>query len=334
MEKPVVSIIIPTYNEEKHLASCLQSIYQQDFSRKSIEIIIIDDGSTDETIRIAKKYSARIVHSGHKHIERSKSMGIQESKGKYLFFIDADIRLIDKNIISSAVNLLDSNNQIVAAQCIYWHYDKKHSIVNRYCELFGINDPLPYYLKKRGIRSFLDNGWIYPDTLIKETTLYYLTQFHSNNLPTLGSQGYLCRSNSIRQYTHWHPYFFHLDATKELVDKNFNTFAMLKRSVEHDYVDSIGQFYKKLYRNLELFYTYRSYRTYDYDIKPVTFFIVLIQMMTVIRPLIDSVRGYIKKPDIAWFLHPIFCITVPILYIFVTFKYIIGKSLIKKHTYK
>ena len=74
--------------------------------------------------------------------------------------------------------------------------------------------------------------------------------------------------------------------------------------------------------------------TYDYDIKPVTFFIVLIQMMTVIRPLIDSVRGYIKKPDIAWFLHPIFCITVPILYIFVTFKYIIGKSLIKKHTYK
>ena len=109
---------------------------------------------------------------------------------------------------------------------------------------------------------------------------------------------------------------------------------MLKRSVEHDYVDSIGQFYKKLYRNLELFYTYRSYRTYDYDIKPVTFFIVLIQMMTVIRPLIDSVRGYIKKPDIAWFLHPIFCITVPILYIFVTFKYIIGKSLIKKHTYK
>ncbi|MBU2460046.1 glycosyltransferase, partial [Patescibacteria group bacterium] len=235
MEKPVVSIIIPTYNEEKHLEFCLQSINRQNFSRKCIEIIIVDDGSTDKTLQIAKKYRARILHSGYNHIERSKSIGIAVAKGKYLLFIDADIRLTDKNIISLSVKLLESKLNITGVQCVYWKYSKKHTSVNRYCELYGVNDPFPFYLKKRGIQSFLDNGWIYPKTLIKDYPQYYLVRFTSNTLPTLGSQGYMCSSAIIKKYTNWKPYFFHLDTTKELVDSGYNTFAMLKLEVEHDY---------------------------------------------------------------------------------------------------
>lgn len=320
MEIPHVSIIIPTYNEEKDLEACLKSIELQEFSRSQTEIIVVDDGSTDDTLRIAKKYKAHIFHSGAKHIERSKSIGIEQARGKYLFFMDADIRLVSRNILSVAVSTLEKDETIVGAQCYFWEYRKNHSLINRYCELFGVNDPLPFYLRRRGIRSFLDDGWIYPDTLLKDTADYFLVRFTPDRLPTLGSQGYLCRSAFIKKYTSWKPYFFHLDATKELVDQGFNTFAMLKLTVEHAYADSVYEFYNKLHRNMELFYKFRVHRTYDYNIKSPRFAVAFFQMMTLVIPFIDSMRGYMRKPDPAWFLHPALCITVPFLYGFVTLK--------------
>lgn len=329
MENPIVSIIIPTYNEEKNLEFCLKSIQRQIFSLKRIEIIIVDDGSTDATLNIAKKFHARILHSGFKHIERSKSIGIEAARGKYLFFMDADISLIDRDIISTAVETCEKYSEVVGVQCFYWKYSRNHTAINRYCELFGVNDPFPYYLGRRGIRSYLDRGWIYPKTLLKDTAKYYLVRFTSDNLPTLGSQGYLCRTDLIKRFASWKPYFFHLDTTKQLVDKGFNTFVMLKLTVEHDYAVSVKDFYNKLYRNLSLFYQFRPKRTYDYGIKSPRFYLALFQMVTVVRPLIDSIRGYMILPDVAWFLSPLFCITVPILYVLVTVKYLTNSHLRK-----
>jgi glycosyltransferase involved in cell wall biosynthesis len=325
MNKPTVSIIIPTYNEEENLITCLQSIRRQDFPQQKIEILIVDDGSTDATLYVAKQFKARIFKSGFKHIERSKSIGIEHAKGEYLFFMDADILLVDRNIISMSVQTLEKHIEAVGAQCFYWKYSRRHTVVNRYCELFGVNDPFPYYLLRRGIRSYLDHGWIYPKTLLKDTAKYYLVRFTSDNLPTLGSQGYLCRTSLIKKYASWKPYFFHLDTTKQLVDKGFNTFVILKLTVEHDYAVSVRDFYNKLYRNLSLFYKYRSKRTYDYGIRSFHFYLALFKMMTIVYPLTDSVKGYLILPDIAWFLHPLFCVTVPILYALVTIKFLFNK---------
>lgn len=314
MEKIIVSVIIPTYNEEKHLESCLQSIYRQKFSRKCIEIIVVDDGSTDATIKIAKRFKARILHSGFHHIERSKSIGIGAAKGKYLFFIDADIRLVEANIVSTAVNILENNDDITGVQCIYWKYDKRHTLLNRYCELFGINDPFPFYLGKRSIVTVLDHGWVGKGTLINETDDYYKVSFTEKSLTTLGSQAYMGRREQIKKYVTWQPYFFHMDSVMDLVTRGFNTFAMAKLTVEHDYVDSLSQFYEKLFRNIILFHKYRKYRSYDYDIYSFNFIFALLSMLTIVRPLYDSLRGYSRKPDLAWFLHPIICFTVPLLY--------------------
>lgn len=318
MSKPLVSIIIPTYNEEHNIESCLDSIKRQDMHKRDIEVVIVDDGSIDKTLIIAKRFHSRIFHSGFHHIERSKSIGIEHAKGTYLFFIDADITLVNKDIISAAIESLVQNTEAVGTQCFYWKYSRHHSLINRYCELFGVNDPFPFYLNKRGIRSYLDRGWIYPDTLLKETTDYYLVRFTKGNLPTLGSQGYLCRADAIRKYTHWKPYYFHLDANADLVENGQRTFVMLKREVVHNYAATVYDFYRKLARNLMLFYQFRAFRTYDYDIQSIGFIFTIFVMVTVIKPLIDSIRGYIRIHDIAWFLHPLFCLTVPLLYAGIT----------------
>jgi glycosyltransferase involved in cell wall biosynthesis len=88
-----VSIIIPTFNEKKNIGRLLLSIKSQTY--KNIETIVVDDGSKDKTVAIAKKYSAKVF--SRKHAERSaqRNYGAEKSSGKYLLFLDADMELTE-----------------------------------------------------------------------------------------------------------------------------------------------------------------------------------------------------------------------------------------------
>lgn len=89
----VVSVVIPTYNHARELRRCLASLQQQTF--KDFEIILVDDGSTDDTHRVLEEYKGnlrtiRIPHSG---ADAARNRGFQESSGRYLLFCDADVRM-------------------------------------------------------------------------------------------------------------------------------------------------------------------------------------------------------------------------------------------------
>ena len=312
IKKPVVSIIIVTYNEEKNLEKCLQAIHAQSFPQSNYEIIVVDDFSTDKTGEIAKKYGAKVIESGFKHIERSKAIGIHNSIGKYIFFIDADIQLIETDILALSVRSLEETTAF-GVQIIHWEYTKDHSVYDRYCELFGINNPIPYMLGKRGVLSPYEKEWMDTSAVITDGKDYSLLTLSLKNLRTFGSQGFMIRRSSLQKATAKN-YFFHLDVVSELVSKGTNEIIILKRHIRHSYVTSFYEFHKKLYRNIALYYQYKKYRTYSYDIASLKFPFVLLAMITVIVPLYQSMRGYIKIPDAAWFLHPIFCITVPLMY--------------------
>ena len=88
----MLSIIIPTLNEEKHLKKLLQSIEGQDFA--DYEIIIADAGSKDKTLEIAKKYKCKIVKGGLP--ARGRNNGAKVAKGERLLFLDADVVLPKK----------------------------------------------------------------------------------------------------------------------------------------------------------------------------------------------------------------------------------------------
>ena len=76
-----VSVIVNVYNEEKIITECLQRVRDQDYPQDKIDIILVDDNSTDNTVAIAKRFRIKVVKSGYKNIERAKSIGIEHARG-------------------------------------------------------------------------------------------------------------------------------------------------------------------------------------------------------------------------------------------------------------
>ncbi|MEM3335898.1 MAG: glycosyltransferase family A protein [Candidatus Aenigmatarchaeota archaeon] len=106
--KPLVSIIIPTYNSEKTLAKCLESIKNQSY--KNIEIIVVDRFSKDKTAEIAKEYGARVFKLNSERA-KAKNFGLKKAKGKYVCFIDSDMELTN-NVIDKCVATIEKDKRI------------------------------------------------------------------------------------------------------------------------------------------------------------------------------------------------------------------------------
>lgn len=93
--RPLLSIILPMHNAEDYIDSCLTSLVDQDLDASSYEIIIINDGSTDGSMKIAKEYAEKytniqIINNRMSGAGSARNAGILLSKGKYIHFVDAD----------------------------------------------------------------------------------------------------------------------------------------------------------------------------------------------------------------------------------------------------
>ena len=91
--KPEVSVIIPVYNVEKYLERCLDSVINQSFT--DIEIICVNDGSTDNSLEILKYYEQMddrviVIDKENQGLSETRNLGINISNGKYITFIDSD----------------------------------------------------------------------------------------------------------------------------------------------------------------------------------------------------------------------------------------------------
>ena len=93
LNNPMVSIIVPVYNVEKYLGKCINSLLQQTYS--NIQIILINDGSTDSSGNICNKYSdfdkrIFVLHKQNEGVSAARNAGIDISIGEYLLFVDSD----------------------------------------------------------------------------------------------------------------------------------------------------------------------------------------------------------------------------------------------------
>lgn len=155
MEKSLVSIIIPVYNVAPYLNECLKSVLGQTY--RDIEVIVVDDGSTDESLSICetfKKKDSRIklIHQKNAGVSEARNTGMKVMAGKYVLFIDSDDK-IENNMVECLVKEMDRDDKISAVFCGYKEFDdetntlikvvspNKHRIVDRdegVEEIFGV----------------------------------------------------------------------------------------------------------------------------------------------------------------------------------------------------
>lgn len=109
----LISIVVPIYNSESTLERCIDSILRQDY--QNFELILIDDGSKDNSLKICNQYidqRIRIVHQENKGVSFTRNKGISLAYGKYIFFIDSD-DYIEKNYFSSFIDLVEEVTDLV-----------------------------------------------------------------------------------------------------------------------------------------------------------------------------------------------------------------------------
>jgi len=140
----------------------------------------------------------------------------------------------------------------------------------------------------------------------------------------MGCQGFLAKRELLK--ANYRPRFFHMDAVLELVKKNYNLFAFPKLTIKHQYVDSFRDYYKKIDKYVTNFLRFRKIRTYTYQTSNSCRLWALFLMMTGVEPLLQSLKGFAKIKDPAWFLHPLFCFTVPLISAWVFLKWKIRGS--------
>lgn len=123
--KKLVSVIIPVFNKEKYLAKCLESVEKQSYS--NIEVIIVDDGSTDLSIEIAKAFEKkhenfRLIFGKHSGPGGARNIGLSKAKGEYVTFLDADdelksdyisqlMKFEDFDLVVSGLEMIDAKNK-------------------------------------------------------------------------------------------------------------------------------------------------------------------------------------------------------------------------------
>ena len=115
---PLVSVVITCYNSNRYLAETIESALLQTYPR--IEIIVVDDGSTDETAQIARCYPVNYIYQTNRGISAARNTGIRHCQGEYVQFLDHDDRLLPR-AIETGVKLLEEHPECAHAVGEHWY---------------------------------------------------------------------------------------------------------------------------------------------------------------------------------------------------------------------
>ena len=186
-----VSVIIPVYNAEKYLKQCLNSICRQ--TLQEIEIICVDDGSTDNSLNILQEYAnadtrIQVLTQKNQGAGAARNYGLRTARGLYLSFLDAD-DFFEPNMLEEAINAIE----LYSADFIVFESDQFHMDTNSYVKPSWVvrhKDIPPYMpfsylsLTDNVFKTFVGWAWdkLYRKSFIDRHNLWFQEQRTSNDL--------------------------------------------------------------------------------------------------------------------------------------------------------
>lgn len=174
--KPLISIAIPVYNAQSFLDECINSVIGQTYD--NLEILLIDDGSTDESSRICDNYCndkrIRVFHRENMGLSSSRQFGFETASGEYVMTIDAD-DYISENCIEKLYKCISDSGCDIVACCRYDFLDGTKKIVKLNSLSGEVIQTSPDYLSKHlnelSTKVWLSDSWnkLYRSSFVKRT---------------------------------------------------------------------------------------------------------------------------------------------------------------------
>ncbi len=322
-ELPKISVVIPTYNSEPRLERCLKLIRETNYSEEKLEILVIDGGSQDKTIEIAKKYNCKILHNERRLSEPGKGIGIANATGEIVCFIDDDNYIDDKDFFKKMAEPF-AESEIIAAEPWAFSIHKDLTTLERYWAYMGINDPVCYYMKSYDRFNILTKKWTGLSLVQQDKGGYIKFNLNKKNIPTIGANGFAARTEIIRKTNYMD--LLDLDKVAQMVELGYTTFAKVKCGLIHTYTPNLKIYIKKAIRKARSFYgdvTYsgqtakeKTKRLYKYPNFLQGIIKFSLATILIFPLLITSLRLYIKTKDFkASFIHIPVCWITFVIYV-------------------
>lgn len=315
VNKITVSVITPTYNSGKTLAKTLTSIKKQNYPKTKIEILIIDGGSSDNTIDIAKSFGCRVISNPKTDIVNAEFLGYLAAKGKYSLFIAPDEVLENPDSLRLKESVFKINKKVKSILPSGYKTPTDYSHINYYINEFG--DPFSFFM----YRESKGNQF-----LLKDLEKHYIKTYESNDcaifdfhkatkMPLIElwaggcmvDLGYVKKTfPQIEQKPELIPLLFYL------LNKKENLLGVTKNDpTVHYSTNSVGKYLKKIRSRVEfnIFHTpmgkggFMGRTKFENKWSNYKKFLFIPYSFTLVCPLIDSFYLAITRRRVIYLLH-------------------------------
>jgi len=343
-----LSIVIATFNSAKTLPQVLVSIKKQSFSSKLMEIIVVDGGSHDKTLGIARKFGCRIIKNTQTEPVYGKFIAYKKAKGRYLMYIDHDEELLNPESISWKIAALRKNKKAKAIAGGNYENPEGYPFINSYINEFG--DPFSFFVYRlsKSSKHFLSTmKKRYPLTV--ETSQYAIFDISkARNLPIieLVAGGSMFDAERLKKDFpktkkdfKLLPHYFYL-----LFSRYKSIIVMKNDPIRHYSSDTIKKYLVKINWRIKNniyfknsmgesgFYGRERYQPFGFRIKKYLF---IPYTLSIAFPLIDSISLSFTRKNFLYFIHFPLCFYTSALIVYhYLFKILGNKPYLKSYDNK
>lgn len=311
-----LSIVTPIFNSIRTLQLYMDAIISQTYLHDKIEIVFADGGSTDGTVESIEKYSKEvdfnisIYENPLKTAEAGKAVAVRKAKGDVVLLLDSDNIIPDSNWLSRMMKPFEEDC-IIASEPIEYTWRKEDSVINRYCALIGMNDPLCMFTGNYDRKCLVSNKWTEVEREEIDKGDYLSIKFNPTMIPTIGANGFFMRRKELVENFEG-DYLFDIDVLWELMQKNPEVrVAKVKTGIIHLFCPDVKTFIRKQNRRIKdfLYFSDAKGRKYPWSkVSKARIVFFALCCVTFVPLLIQTVVGFCRKPDFkAWMFHIAAC---------------------------
>lgn len=318
MEDIIFSIIMPTYNSERTLGKALRAIRNQTFPQRKIEILVVDGGSTDSTIKIAKKYGAIIIPNPKRLPEPAKLYGMQKARGKYMCVMGSDEIMKQPRLLEKRYRFLKRHPDIhgmLAELKTPANYHPCCAYLN------AVGDPFTCFVYK----TYGDRKYNLRKHLMAKEDHAYIYKFDKDDIIPIGDGGTVMDLSYIKTK---YPELMQTHETSVLWDIMIRDHGLVA-CMENDWVEHLSLCDLKTYLKKLKFrvinnihdiggsgYAFRARTCQALNKRK---YLYPFYCISLVLPLFDGIRMTIRMRSMIFLAHPFLCwyVLVQIVYEYV-----------------